>query len=90
MDFFFFVTFFLFTEMVSVDVLGAFLSFLAVYYLCGPSLLPRDIIPLIGAQLNEMEAVLVLAEAHGLPSAYGYRINLSMYFFTVVPLLVIH
>jgi len=73
------------------DTLGLSLSVLGAYGLVWNSrfLLPRHLIPLVSARLDETEAILDHAEAHALPTANEYRMDVAMYFIAVL-LLVTH
>ena len=73
------------------DTLGLVLSVLGAYGLVWNLrfLLPRHLIPLVSAQLDEIEATLDRIEADALPTANEYRIDVAMYFIVVL-LLVTH
>jgi len=62
------------------DTLGLSLSVLGASGLVWKSrfLLPRHLIPLVSARLDETEAILDHAEAHGLPTANEYRIDVAI------------
>ena len=68
------------------DLLGFILSILGAYSLVLylRFLLPRNLIPLVSARLDEVEAILDRAVAEALPNANEYRIDVAMCF-TVVP-----
>jgi len=73
------------------DTLGLILSVLGASGLLWKLrfLLPRNIIPLASARLEEIEATLDRTEADALPTANEYRIDVAMYFIIVL-LLVTH
>lgn len=70
------------------DALGLTLSVLGAYGLVWNLrfLLPRHLIPLVSAQLDEIAATLDHTEADALPTANEYRIDVAMYFIVVLSL----
>lgn len=63
------------------DILSLVLSFLGVYGIVFSLrlLLPRNIVPLVSASLNEAISLLEHAEAINIPNVRDYRENLAMY-----------
>ena len=64
-----------------IDIFSLVLSLLGVYGIVYSLrlLLPRNIVPLVSASLNEAMALLEHAEAINIPNMSDYRANLAMY-----------
>lgn len=63
------------------DIFSLVLSFLGVYGIVFSLrlLLPRNIVPLVSASLDEAMPLLERAEAIGIPNVSDHRANLAMY-----------